>query len=200
MTKVTILHIFLIKSSAASHNSNPMCEAWVRTKVVFGKLCVCLHNVLQSHRSRSQKLWHTKHGNMAYSRRFRLWEEFPCEVKKAWVGFLELLGPKGQTVIRVNPEPGPLSHPLERAFLSVEDASDLLQLLLVPLQITDALSLQQVELLQPVIVHGDVFAQVRVEAEISVGREEGVEHGVNLWRQEESWTNMTFYMQGRPKS
>lgn len=98
---------------------------------------------------------------------------------------LELRGVKGETVIHVSPEPGPLSHPLDGAFLSGEDASDLLQLLLVPLQITDALGLQHAELLVPVFVHGDVFAHVGVEAEISVGREEGVKHGVNLWREEE---------------
>lgn len=85
-------------------------------------------------------------------------------------------------VIHVSPEPGPVSHPVDGALLSCEDASDLLQLLLVPLQITDALSLKQVELLLPVLIHGDVFAHVGVEAEIGVGREEGVEHGVNLWR------------------
>lgn len=84
-------------------------------------------------------------------------------------------------MIHVSLEPGPLGHPLDRAFLLGEDASDLLQLLLVPLQITGALALQQAELLLPVLVHGDVFAHVGVEAEISVGREEGVEHGVNLW-------------------
>lgn len=98
---------------------------------------------------------------------------------------LELRGAKGQTVVHVSPESGPLSHPLDGVFLSGEDASDLLQLLLVPLQITDALSLQQVELLLAVLVYGDVFAHVGVEAEISVGREEGVKHGVNLWREEE---------------
>lgn len=98
---------------------------------------------------------------------------------------LELGGVKGQTVIHVSPELGPLSHPLDGAFLSGEDASDLLQLLLVPLQITEALGLQHVELLMPVLIHGNIFAHVGVEAEISVGREEGVKHGVNLWREEE---------------
>lgn len=93
---------------------------------------------------------------------------------------LKLRGAKGKTVIHVSPEPGPLGHPLDGAFLSGEDASDLLQLLLVPLQVTDALSLQQVELLQPVLIHGDVFAHEGVEAEVSVRREEGVKHGVNL--------------------
>lgn len=96
---------------------------------------------------------------------------------------LELRGVKGQTVIHVSLEPGPVGHPLDRAFLSAEDASDLLQLLLVPLQITDALRLQQVELLLPVLVHGDVFAHVGIEAEVSVGREEGVKHGMNLWKE-----------------
>lgn len=96
-------------------------------------------------------------------------------------GILQLRGVNGQTVIHVSLEPGPLRHPLDGAFLSGEDASDLLQLLLVPLQIVEALALQQAELLLPVLVHGDVFAHVGIEAEISVGREEGVKHGVNLW-------------------
>lgn len=95
---------------------------------------------------------------------------------------LELGGMEGQAVVHVRPEPGPVGHPLDGALLPGEDASDLLQLLLVPLQITHSLSLQQVQLLLPVLVHGDVFADVRVEAEISVGREECVKHGVNLLR------------------
>lgn len=93
---------------------------------------------------------------------------------------LKFKGLKGQTVIHVSPESGPLCHPLDGAFLSCEDASHLLQLLLIPLKITDALSLQQAELLMPVLIHGDVFAHVGVEAEISARREEGVKHGVNL--------------------
>lgn len=93
---------------------------------------------------------------------------------------LELGGVKGQTVVHVSPESSPLCHPLDGAFLSGEDASDLIQLLLVPLQVADALGLQQVELLLPVLVHGDIFAHVGVEAEVSVAREEGVKHGVNL--------------------
>lgn len=97
---------------------------------------------------------------------------------------LELIGLKGH-VIHVSSEPGPICHPLDGAFLSGEDAGDLLQLLLVSLQVTDALSLQQVELLVPVLIDGDIFAHVGVEAEISAGREKGVKHGVNLWREEE---------------
>lgn len=91
---------------------------------------------------------------------------------------------KRNAVVHVSPEPRPLCQLLDGAFLSCEDASCLLQLLLVSLQIADALSLQQVQLLLPALVHGDVLAHVRVEAEIRVGREEGVQHGVNLWREE----------------
>lgn len=93
---------------------------------------------------------------------------------------LQLRGVKRKTIIHVGLEPGPLCHPLDGAFLSDEDASDLFQLLLVPFQVADALSLQQVELLLSVFIHGDVFAHVGVEAEICARREEGVEHGVNL--------------------
>lgn len=95
---------------------------------------------------------------------------------------LEFGGVKGHTVIHVSLELDPLCHPLDGAFLSGEDASDLIQFLLVPLQVANALSLQQVELLLPVLVHGNVFTHVGVEAKISVRREKGVEHGVNLWR------------------
>lgn len=97
---------------------------------------------------------------------------------------LEFRGVKGQTIIHISLKPGPLSHPLDRGFLLGEDVSDLLQLLFVPLQIPDALCLQQVQLLLPVLIHGDIFAHVGVEAEIGVGREEGVKHGVNLWTEE----------------
>lgn len=98
---------------------------------------------------------------------------------------LELGGVEGQTVVHVGLEPDPLRHPLDGAFLSAEDAGDLPELLLVPLQVTDALSLQQAQLLLPVLVHGDVFAHVGIEAEVGVGREEGVEHGMDLWRREQ---------------
>lgn len=77
---------------------------------------------------------------------------------------------KGQAVIHVSSEPGPLRHPLDGAFLTGEDASNFVQLLFIPLQITDALSLQQAELLLPVLIQGYVFAHVRVEAEVSVWR------------------------------
>lgn len=49
-----------------------------------------------------------------------------------------------KAVEHVRPELGPLCHPLDGALLSVEDASDLLQLLLIPLEVTAALGLQQV--------------------------------------------------------
>ena len=65
---------------------------------------------------------------------------------------LDLKGLKGH-VIHIRPEPGPLCRPLDGAFLSREDASCLLQLLLVPVQITDALGLQKAEFLLPVLVH-----------------------------------------------
>lgn len=32
------------------------------------------------------------------------------------------------------------------------------------------------------LIHGDVFVKEWVEAEVGVGRKEGVQHGVNLWR------------------
>jgi len=94
---------------------------------------------------------------------------------------------RGLKVIHVSPEPGPIRHPLDGAFLPGEDASDLLQLLLVPLQVADAVRLQQVQLLVAVLVHGDVFVHEGVEAVIRGGREEGVKRGVNLWRREERW-------------
>lgn len=98
---------------------------------------------------------------------------------------LQLGGVEGQTVVHVGLEPSPLRHPLDGTFLSGEDAGDLRQLLLVPLQVADALSLQQAQLLLPVLVHGDVFAHVGIEAEVGAGREEGVKHGVDLWRWEQ---------------
>lgn len=91
----------------------------------------------------------------------------------------------GQAAVHVSPELGPLCHPLHGAFLSGEDASDLVQLFLVPLQVPHTFSLQQAQLLMAVLVHGDVLAHVGVEAEVSVSGKEGVEHGVNLWREEE---------------
>lgn len=85
----------------------------------------------------------------------------------------------------VRPEFGPLGHPLHGALLSVEDAGDLSELILVPFEVAAALRQQQVQLLLPVLVHGDVLADVGVEPEVGVRRQEGVEHGVNLWEKEE---------------
>ena len=97
---------------------------------------------------------------------------------------LHLGGFKGHPVVHVSPELGPLCHLLHGAFLPGEDASNFLQLLLVPLQITEALSLQQIELLLPVLIHRDVLTHVGVEAEISAVGEESIKHDVNLWREE----------------
>lgn len=95
---------------------------------------------------------------------------------------LMLGGEEGQPVIHVGSESGPLTEPLDGAFLPREYVSCLLKLLLIPLQVADALSLQQVELLVSVLVQGDLLVHVGVEAEIGVGREEAIKHGVNLWR------------------
>lgn len=89
-------------------------------------------------------------------------------------------GGKGPAAEHVCPELGPLCHPLDGGFFPGEDARDLLQLLFVPLQVSHALRLEHVQLLLPVFIHGNILGHVGVEAEISVRREEGVEHGVNL--------------------
>lgn len=92
------------------------------------------------------------------------------------------LGPvEGAAAVHVDPEPGPLGRPVGGALLSGEDARHLAQLVLVALQVAGALGLQQTQLLLPTLVHGHVFAHVGVEAVVGVGREEGVQHGVNLW-------------------
>lgn len=79
-------------------------------------------------------------------------KRFPYEVKVVLLD-LELGGVGGQAVEHVCSEFGPLSHPLHGAFLPDEDASDLLQLLLVPLQIPNALGLQHIQLFLPVLIH-----------------------------------------------
>lgn len=94
---------------------------------------------------------------------------------------LDLGGVQGETAVHVDPEPGPLGHPVGGALLSGEDACYLAQLVLVPLQVAGTLGLQQTQLFLPTLVHGDVFAHVGVEAVVGVGWEEGVQHGVNLW-------------------
>lgn len=98
---------------------------------------------------------------------------------------LDLGRVQGETAVHVDPEPGPLGHPVGGTLLSGEDARYFAQLVLVPLQVADTFGLQQTQLFLPTLVHGDVFAHVGVEAVVGVGREEGVEHGVNLWREKE---------------
>lgn len=93
---------------------------------------------------------------------------------------LQFGGGKGQITEHVCPEPGPLCHPLDGGFFPSEDVRDLLQLLLIPLQVSHALSLKHVQFLLPVFIHRNIFGQVGVEAEISVRRKEGVKHSMNL--------------------
>lgn len=108
-----------------------------------------------------------------------------CEVKGVLLSLLLWLKPngiQGNKVIHVRPGPDPVCQPPHGALLSGEDGSRLLQLLLVPLQVAEALGLKQGHLLLPVVVNGDVLAHVRVEAEIGVSGQEAVQHGVDLWR------------------
>lgn len=96
-------------------------------------------------------------------------------------GDLDLRGVKGEAAVHVDPEPGPFGHPVGGALFSREDAGYLAQLVLITLQVAGTLGLQQTQLFLPTLVHGDFFAHVRVEAVVGVGREEGVQHCVNLW-------------------
>lgn len=87
---------------------------------------------------------------------------------------LDLGGVKGEAAVHVDPEPGPLGYPVGGALLSGEDARYLAQLVLIALQVASTLSLQQTKLLLSTLVHGDVFANVGVEAVVGVGWEKGV--------------------------
>lgn len=89
-------------------------------------------------------------------------------------------------MVHVGLKSGPLSQPLGGGFLSRENGCNLSDLFFVPLQIPEALRLKLVQLLLAALIHGDVLVEERVEAEVGVGREEGVQHGVNLWRTKEN--------------
>lgn len=106
----------------------------------------------------------------------------------SWLGLVPAgkeslqLGAEGQTLVHVGLELGPLGHPLDGALLLAQHAGRLPQLGLVALQVALALALEEVELLDAALVQRDVFAHVGVEAEVGVGRQEGVQHRVHLWR------------------
>ena len=91
------------------------------------------------------------------------------------------LGEEGQSVVHVGLELEPLGGALHDALLLRQHRGRLAQLDVVALQIATALLLQEVELLAPALVQRDVFAHEGIEAEVGVGRQQGVQHGVDLW-------------------
>lgn len=90
-------------------------------------------------------------------------------------------GAEGQTLVHVGFQLGPLGHPLDGALLLAQHAGRLPQLGLVALQVAVAFALEEVEPLGAALVQRDVLAHVGVEAEVGVGRQQGVQHRVHLW-------------------
>lgn len=90
------------------------------------------------------------------------------------------LGPEGETLVHVGLELGPLGHSLDGALLLTQHAGRLSQLGLVALQVALPLALEEVQLLRTALVEWDVLAHVGVEAEVGVGGQEGIQHGVHL--------------------
>lgn len=87
---------------------------------------------------------------------------------------------EGHAIVHVQFELGPVGEALRRALVACQKAGGLVELLLVALQVAQALGLKQVKLLLTALVQADLFGHVRVEAEVGVGRQQLVQHSVYL--------------------
>lgn len=90
------------------------------------------------------------------------------------------LGGEGEALVHVGLQFDPLCQSLDAALLLTQHAGRFPNLVLVALQIAVALAHEEIQLLRAALVQRDVLAHVRVEAEVGVRGQEGVEHGVHL--------------------